>query len=248
ADAPAGGVVHRVGDGGRHADDPDLAETLGPDGAELIRLADEDDVEVGHVRVDRNQVVAEGRIGYATGLVVEDGLSSTVIPMPITAPPIIWLRASFSLRMRPASMADTIRAMRNTPRSASTRTSTNHAANEGVDQPPRLDHPVLQDEIELGRAAREVLSPGVGAHQRHRGDHSAGGNRQREGGSGRVIRCLDSGRSAGQPSSLPSRVGSRPAPRSGVDMTARYAVRCGRYVAQPMRSASETMIPSGPRT
>jgi hypothetical protein len=40
-------VVHRVGDGGRHAHDPDLAETLGPDGAELVRLADEDDVEVG---------------------------------------------------------------------------------------------------------------------------------------------------------------------------------------------------------
>jgi NAD(P)-dependent dehydrogenase (short-subunit alcohol dehydrogenase family) len=56
-------VVHRVGDGGRHTHDPDLAEALDPEGAEPVRLADEDDVEVGHVRVDRDQVVAEGRIG-----------------------------------------------------------------------------------------------------------------------------------------------------------------------------------------
>src|SRR5207237_7007654 len=32
----------------------------------------------------------------------------------------------------------------------------------------------LQDEIELGRAAREVLSLGVGAHQRHSGGHVVG--------------------------------------------------------------------------
>jgi hypothetical protein len=36
----------------------------------------------------------------------------TVMPMPITVAPVIWLRAVFSLRMRPAPMADTIRATR----------------------------------------------------------------------------------------------------------------------------------------
>jgi hypothetical protein len=67
SDAPAGGVLHGIGDGGRHADDPDLAEALDAEGAEAVRPANEDDVEVGHVSIDRDQVVAEGRIGDAAG-------------------------------------------------------------------------------------------------------------------------------------------------------------------------------------
>ena len=55
--------------------------------------------------------------------------SSIVMPMPITVPPMIWLRAVFSLRMRPASTAETSRAMRKSPRSASIRTSAKCAAN-----------------------------------------------------------------------------------------------------------------------
>ena len=52
----------------------DLADTLDAHGPHRVRRADEDHVEVGHVRVGRNQVVAEGRIGDATGLGVEGDL------------------------------------------------------------------------------------------------------------------------------------------------------------------------------
>src|ERR1700724_2961327 len=74
SDTPAGGVVHRVGDRGGYAHDSDLAEALAADRVELVRFADEDDVEVGHVGVDRDQVVAERRVGDATGGGVEDRL------------------------------------------------------------------------------------------------------------------------------------------------------------------------------
>ena len=49
--------------------------------------------------------------------------------MPPMVPPMIWLRAVFSLRMRPASTTVVMRATRIRPRSSSTRTSTNLAAN-----------------------------------------------------------------------------------------------------------------------
>ena len=52
--APAGGVVHGVGDGGGHADDADLAEALDPDRVGPVWLPDEDHVEVGYVRADRD--------------------------------------------------------------------------------------------------------------------------------------------------------------------------------------------------
>src|ERR1700730_1336839 len=72
ADAPTGGVVDRVGDGRRHANDSNLAEPLHPDLAERVGRADEHDVELGDVRVDRNQVVAEGRVGDTAGTGIED--------------------------------------------------------------------------------------------------------------------------------------------------------------------------------
>jgi hypothetical protein len=82
-------VVDRVCDRGGDAHEADLAEALGAEGCEWIRLPD--------------------------------------------VPPMIWLRAVFSLRMRPASIAVVIRATRMSPRSSSTRTSTNFAAN-GADR------------------------------------------------------------------------------------------------------------------
>src|SRR5690242_6117317 len=45
--------------------------------------------------------------------------------MPPMLPPMIWLRAVFSLRTRPASTAVVMRATRMSPKSSSTRTSTN---------------------------------------------------------------------------------------------------------------------------
>ena len=43
--------------------------------------------------------------------------SNSAWPMPPTVPPMIWLRASFSLRIRPPSTTETIRATRSRPRS-----------------------------------------------------------------------------------------------------------------------------------
>ena len=71
--APAGRVEHGVGDGGGHTYYPDLADPLDPHCIEAIRLTDENDVETGNIRVDRNQVVAERRVGNAARG-VEDGL------------------------------------------------------------------------------------------------------------------------------------------------------------------------------
>jgi hypothetical protein len=55
--------------------------------------------------------------------------SSIVMPIAITVAAMIWLRAVFSLIIRPPSITDTSRAARSTPRSRSTRTSANTAAN-----------------------------------------------------------------------------------------------------------------------
>ena len=49
------------------------------------------------------------------------------MPMPITTPPRIWLRAVFGLMIRPAATAMTTRVMRTTPSSSSTRASANTA-------------------------------------------------------------------------------------------------------------------------
>ena len=52
----------------------DLAEAFAPNGTELIRLANENHVEVGHVGIDRDQIVAECRVGDATVGGIDDGL------------------------------------------------------------------------------------------------------------------------------------------------------------------------------
>lgn len=52
ADAPAGGVVDRVGDGGTHTDEADLADAFDPDGVEPVGPADEAHLHVGDVGVD----------------------------------------------------------------------------------------------------------------------------------------------------------------------------------------------------
>src|SRR4051812_12516233 len=74
AEPSSGGVVDRICDSRGHANDSDFAETLDPYRAERVRLADENDVDVGHVRIDGDQVVAEGGVRDATGGGVEDGL------------------------------------------------------------------------------------------------------------------------------------------------------------------------------
>ena len=47
---------------------------LAPSGVQRIRFPDEDDVDVGSVGVDRDEVVAEGGVGDAPGAGVDDGL------------------------------------------------------------------------------------------------------------------------------------------------------------------------------
>ncbi len=53
---------------------PDLAEPLDTEAPRRVSRADEEHVEVGHVGVGWKQGVAEGGIGAATGLGVEDSL------------------------------------------------------------------------------------------------------------------------------------------------------------------------------
>jgi hypothetical protein len=65
AKAAPGSVVHGVRDGGSHADDPDLADSLHPERIEPVRLTDENHVDVLHVRIHRNQIVAKRGIGDA---------------------------------------------------------------------------------------------------------------------------------------------------------------------------------------
>jgi len=45
-------------DRGCHTNDPDLADSLDSERVKAVRLTDEDDVEIGDVRVDRHQIVA----------------------------------------------------------------------------------------------------------------------------------------------------------------------------------------------
>src|SRR3954464_2648663 len=58
SDAATSGVVDTVRDSGGDADQPNLANALGTEGRERIRLPDEDDIDLRRVRVDRNEVVA----------------------------------------------------------------------------------------------------------------------------------------------------------------------------------------------
>ena len=67
-------MVDPVGDGSGDADQPDLADALGPERRERIRFADEDDVDVRNVGVDGDEVVAEGGVGDAAGAGVDDVL------------------------------------------------------------------------------------------------------------------------------------------------------------------------------
>src|SRR3954454_19658736 len=74
ADASTGGVMDPVGDSGGDADESDLADAIGSERRERIRFPDEDDVDVWSVRVDRDEVVAEGGVGDPAGAGVDDVL------------------------------------------------------------------------------------------------------------------------------------------------------------------------------
>src|SRR6185369_15684323 len=72
AHAPAGGVIHRVGNRGRHADAGNLAEALGTDGVEpRIRLVDEVDLEAADVGVHRHLVFGNVGIEEAAEAIVD---------------------------------------------------------------------------------------------------------------------------------------------------------------------------------
>src|SRR3989475_7738433 len=74
ADASTGGVMDPVRDGSGDADEADLADALGSERRERIRLSDEDDVDVRSVGVDGGEVVAEGGVGDAARAGVDDVL------------------------------------------------------------------------------------------------------------------------------------------------------------------------------
>ena len=74
ADAAAGGVVDGVGDRGGDADEADLADSFCAERRERVWVSDEDDVDVGDVGVDGDEVVAEGGIGDASAARVGGGL------------------------------------------------------------------------------------------------------------------------------------------------------------------------------
>ena len=124
-----GGMVDAVGDSGGDADEADLADSLGSERRERVWFSDEDDVDARSVGVDGDEVVTEGGVGDAPVLGSTMFSSNRAWPMPPVVPPMIWLRAVFSLRMRPASTAVVMRGTRMRPRSSSTRTSTSLAAN-----------------------------------------------------------------------------------------------------------------------
>jgi hypothetical protein len=74
ADAPTRRVEYCVGNGGGDADDRDLAHALDSQWVHRVSLADEDDLDVGHVRVHGHQVVPEGGVGDSPGPGVGNGL------------------------------------------------------------------------------------------------------------------------------------------------------------------------------
>src|SRR4051812_30787627 len=67
ADAPARRVEYCVGNGRGDADERDLAHALDSKRVHRVRLADEDNLYVGHVRVYGHQVVPEGGVGDSPG-------------------------------------------------------------------------------------------------------------------------------------------------------------------------------------
>jgi hypothetical protein len=105
-------VVDGVGDRGRGAGQPDLPDPLGADRGERVGFADKDDVHVGHVGVDGNEVVSEGGVRDSAGSGVGDGLLEQRLADAADGAAMIWLRASFWLRIRPASTTDTMRRAR----------------------------------------------------------------------------------------------------------------------------------------
>src|SRR5690348_2464382 len=67
-------MVDAVGDGGGDADEADLADPLGPERRQRVWFPDEDDIDVGSIGVDGDEVVAEGGVGDAAGAGVDDVL------------------------------------------------------------------------------------------------------------------------------------------------------------------------------
>src|SRR5712691_10044406 len=73
ADADAGGVVNGIGDRGGDTDDADLADSLGPGGADVrILLVDPAHVDGADVRVDRDVVLGQVVVEVVAELAVQD--------------------------------------------------------------------------------------------------------------------------------------------------------------------------------
>ena len=72
---------------------------LTPIGLTPVGFADEDDLDVGDVGVDRHEVIGEVGVGDAAGAASVTVSSNSAMPMPPTVPPMIWLRAVFALRI-----------------------------------------------------------------------------------------------------------------------------------------------------
>ena len=127
ADPDPGGVVHRAGDGGRRADDADLADPLGPGRVESGSSSSIHAASMSCTSQSRDVVPGQVVVGVVAEPRVHDALLVQRHGQPMVIPPISCDRAGAGLTMRPAAKTPSSRGTRTSPVSASTRASTNWA-------------------------------------------------------------------------------------------------------------------------